>query len=147
MPGTANDLAAALVTILAGTRGLHQPGQPSLAEAAALVRTAVAQREELTAEVEHHDGAPGDRHQLAAARRDLGNGSDDVLGHRVFRSAYDPKSSGANALSVVPDFAAKSRAHSSREPVQCLRVAGKDAVAALGVERRRQRQERIVEIP
>src|ERR1051325_7562039 len=47
MPRAADDLAAADVVVMAGLVGQHQAGEIALAQAAAAMRTAVRQREEL----------------------------------------------------------------------------------------------------
>src|SRR5436305_13756266 len=79
VPGTADDLAAADVVVMPGLVRQHEAGEIALAQAAAAMRTAVRQREELAAEVEHDDGAAVGADQLAAARRDFARGRDDVL--------------------------------------------------------------------
>ena len=58
---------------------LDQPGRHAVAQAAALVRAAIVEREELATEVEHHDRASVHVDQLALARRDVGGRGDDVL--------------------------------------------------------------------
>jgi hypothetical protein len=50
-------------------------------EAAATMRAAVVEREEIAAEVEHHDVAAVDLAELARARRDIIDGGNDVGGH------------------------------------------------------------------
>src|SRR5439155_22278629 len=55
VPRTADDLAAPDVVVLARFVRQHEPGQMALAQAAAAVRASVAEREELAAQIEHHD--------------------------------------------------------------------------------------------
>src|SRR5215217_118191 len=52
MPRTADDLAAPAVAVLAGLARLEETGQAAVAQRAAAVRAAVAEREELAVEVE-----------------------------------------------------------------------------------------------
>jgi hypothetical protein len=80
MPRAADDLAAPRVAIFAGLGGLHQPGLPAVAQAAAFVRAAIVEREELAAEVEHDDGAAVHIDQLAVARRNVSTGAMMCLG-------------------------------------------------------------------
>src|SRR5262249_1173340 len=56
----------------------------ALRQAAALVRAAIGDGEELALEIEDDDRAALHLDQLAAAGRDLGDGGDDVLGHLAF---------------------------------------------------------------
>src|SRR5262245_18823312 len=69
VPGAADDLARARIAVAAGLVGLHRTGLPPGEQAAAAVRAAVVQREELAAEIEHHDGAAVDLREPARARR------------------------------------------------------------------------------
>src|SRR5262245_58743857 len=79
MPWAAQHLALPLVGDLgAGHGGPHEAGQPSLAERPALVRAAVAQREQLALDVEDADLPASHFDDLARADRDLLDRSDDV---------------------------------------------------------------------
>src|SRR5688500_12764322 len=82
VPGAANDLAGPGVAVLAGRRRGDQAGGATVAERAALVRAAVADREVLAAEVEDADRAPGDVDDLPRPGRNLVDRRDDVLGCR-----------------------------------------------------------------
>jgi hypothetical protein len=54
-----------------------------MVEAAASMRAAVGQRVELATEIEHHDGTPAHLDELASARRNLIDRSDDVFSHQI----------------------------------------------------------------
>ena len=54
-------------------------------EAAAAMRATVVEREEIAAEIEHHDIAAADLDQLALAGRNLIDGGDDVACHQSRR--------------------------------------------------------------
>jgi hypothetical protein len=71
VPGAADDLAVAVVAVEAGAVGLNQAELLALAQAAALVRAAVEQREIFALHVEHHHVAPAHGYELALAGRDL----------------------------------------------------------------------------
>src|SRR5258708_84675 len=72
VPGAARELAGVAVLDLVARRGhLGPPGQTPLAERPALVRAAVAQGEQLAADVEHADLPTGHLDDLAGARRQL----------------------------------------------------------------------------
>src|SRR5947209_5434421 len=83
MPWAADDLAAPRVAVLARPGRLHQPGLLALAQAAALVGAAIVQREELAAEIEHHDGAAIHIDKLAVPRRNIFDRSNDMPRHQV----------------------------------------------------------------
>src|SRR5262249_19967543 len=82
VPGTREDLSLARILHLPGNPRLQQPPRLALAQGPALMRTAVAQGEELPAEVEDPDGQPSDPHDFAAARRDLVRRRHDVPRHQ-----------------------------------------------------------------
>src|ERR1700719_3331475 len=87
VPWAADDLALPRIAVLAGLFGLDQSGQAPFAQAAALMRAAVGEREELALDVEHCDLAALDVDELAGAGRKLAQRSDHVFGHGVTRPA------------------------------------------------------------
>src|ERR1041385_5581670 len=109
MPGAPDDLALARDVIFAGLRRLHERSCHTFAQAAASVRTAIVQCEELTVEIEHHDGAPVHIDQFAVTRRNVGCGRDDMLRHSAAsRSPHGAKRNAGLGRTVgsIPDFAA-----------------------------------------
>src|SRR6185312_7745549 len=119
VPGATDDLARAGVAVVARPVRFHETGLLALAQAAAAMRTAVVEREELAAEIEHHDGAPVHLREPAGAGRNVADRGDHMLGH------------------------GSSRLWPSIEPVERLGVAAVDLVAALLAQARRQREKRI----
>src|SRR5579884_1962356 len=79
VPGTGEDLALAREAHLARHGRLDRAPQLPLAQRAALVGAAVAQREVLALHVEDADRAAGDLDDLPPAGWDLVDGGDDVL--------------------------------------------------------------------
>src|SRR5262249_8943552 len=59
----------------------RKAGDEAIAQASALVRTPVKQAVEFTAEIEDADRPSADREHFVGARRDLGDGSNDVSSH------------------------------------------------------------------
>src|SRR5436309_3940271 len=57
VPGAFHHLAGPRIAVVAGFPGLHEAGLNALCEAAAAMRAAIVEGEEVTGEVEHHDGA------------------------------------------------------------------------------------------
>src|SRR5918997_291954 len=86
VPRAADHLAAPLVAVHAGLGRGDVARDDPVAEAAALVRAAVGEREELAAEVEDDDPPLPGLHELAPARRDLPHGR-----HHVPRRARGPR--------------------------------------------------------
>src|SRR5437879_1411140 len=83
MPWAAQDLPVADVFILARRRRDHAAAEPSTAQRPALMRTAVAQRVERAANIEHPDRAPGDLNDLPASGRDLADCRDRITSPRI----------------------------------------------------------------
>ena len=81
MPRAADDLALARIAVLAGLARLDQPSETALAQAAALMRAAVGEREELALDVEHGDLTAADVDELARAGRKLAHIRNDVFRH------------------------------------------------------------------
>src|SRR5262245_51211031 len=90
VPGAADDLARAGVAIVAGPVRFHEPGLLALKQAAAAVRAAVVEGEELAAQIEHDDRAAIDLRELARAGRNVADCGDHVLGHAVSSSLSRP---------------------------------------------------------
>src|SRR5262245_22670735 len=86
VPGATDDLARTGVAIVAGSVRLHEPGLPTLKQAAAAVRASVVESEELAAQIEHDDRTPIDLRELARAGRNVADRGDHVLGHAVSAS-------------------------------------------------------------
>src|SRR5687768_18556326 len=89
-------------------------------EAAAAMRTAVVEREELPAEVEHHDRAVVDLDQLALAGRNLIDGGNDVGGHgklQTLNCSPDERSEiRERFLGMIPHIASLMRATANQSP-------------------------------
>src|SRR5262249_4479578 len=81
VPLACDDLARAAVLKLAGPGRFERAPQLALAQRPALVRAAVAQREELPIHVEDADGNPRHIDDLPLARRDLVDGGDYISRH------------------------------------------------------------------
>src|SRR5215510_3426581 len=113
------------------------------------MRAAVVEREEIAAEIEHHDIAACDRDQLALARRYLIYGGDDVAGHqlRSLLRSFPRKRESSPDSAWVPAFAGTSgkpmmgirradreRARSRRR--SCCAFARRAKAARRGTDRR-----------
>src|SRR5262245_2736457 len=81
VPGAADNLARAGIAIVAGPVRYHEPGLLALKQAAAAVRAAVVEGEELAAQIEHDDRAAIDLRELARAGRNVADRGDHVLFH------------------------------------------------------------------
>ena len=81
VPGTFHHLTGARADVFAGHLRLDQRGLDAVRQAAATMRTAVVESEEIAAKIEHHDVAAGNFDELALAGRDLIDGGDDVASH------------------------------------------------------------------
>src|SRR5262245_63652492 len=57
MPRALHHLAGARIAVVAGLPGFHQSGLDPEREAAAAMRAAIVEGEEVTGQIEHHDGA------------------------------------------------------------------------------------------
>src|SRR5262249_20475439 len=85
VPGALHHLASPRIAVVAGLLRLHEPSLNAKRETAAAVRAAVVEREIVTAEVEHDDGASVHLDELAPARRNLIDRRDDVARHQPSR--------------------------------------------------------------
>jgi hypothetical protein len=83
VPGAFHHLAGTRIAILARLVRLDESGLNAMIEAATSMWTAVVERIELATEIEHHDGTPAHLDELASARRNLIDRSDDVFSHQI----------------------------------------------------------------
>jgi hypothetical protein len=92
MPRAAEYLSPAQVAVLPGGARHDEPAQNPLAQRTALMWAHVAQRKEFASDIEDADGSALQRHDSAAARRNLRSGC-----HDVFQSYGSPYSAMALA--------------------------------------------------
>src|SRR5580704_9498634 len=85
MPRALHHLARPGVAVLSRRRRFDKAGLDAVGEAAAAVRAAIGEREELAAEIVDHDRTAADLDQLALAGRDLIDAGDDMAGHQANR--------------------------------------------------------------
>src|SRR5262249_16997511 len=78
VPRAFHHLAGPRIAVIAGFPRFHQPGLDAVAKAAAAMRAAVVEGEEVAGQIEHHDGAAVHLDELARARRDLIDARDNV---------------------------------------------------------------------